>query len=466
MAKIGVAISGGGHRASLFGLGALLYLADAKKNQDVTSIASVSGGSLTNAYVARNTGFSDPNGPNFWEVTKPFAQQIAQRGTVMSWWVTKAYIGLLVLVLGGTIAIWWLPWPWALRLLAFLLALVLWAALGAQRGRVCGRAFAHALYMKQSAPTGGPRRSRPPKLSEGHKQIDHVLCATDLHAGEHVYFSPKFVCAYRFGWGVPGDLYLHTAVQCSAALPGAFPVRRLRTGRHKFQHGTDMDATMALVDGGVYDNMADQWGQGVAARKKRDGWKAFAEGLQEPDELIVVNSSAGLDWGMLKRLRVPILGELLALLRDKDVLYDNSTSLRRFGLVNRFDFAELQEAGVHADRVDLSKLGDPILRGALVSIPQSPFTIPKAFEGSIAWPGRAARATAVLDALSDEDEDTWKDAALQDQAVKTNLSKLGTATSAQLIRHGYLLAMANLHVILGYPLVPVLPPSTFETFVS
>jgi hypothetical protein len=39
MGRIGVALSGGGHRASLFGLGALLYLADAGKSQEVTSIA-------------------------------------------------------------------------------------------------------------------------------------------------------------------------------------------------------------------------------------------------------------------------------------------------------------------------------------------------------------------------------------------------------------------------------------------
>jgi hypothetical protein len=45
---IGVALSGGGHRAALFALGVLWYPADAGKNRSVTSIASVSGGSLTN----------------------------------------------------------------------------------------------------------------------------------------------------------------------------------------------------------------------------------------------------------------------------------------------------------------------------------------------------------------------------------------------------------------------------------
>ena len=53
MAKIGVAISGGGHRATLFGLGVLLYLADVARNNEVVTISSVSGGSITNAFVTR-----------------------------------------------------------------------------------------------------------------------------------------------------------------------------------------------------------------------------------------------------------------------------------------------------------------------------------------------------------------------------------------------------------------------------
>jgi hypothetical protein len=53
--SLSVALSGGGHRASLFGLGVLLYLADVGRNNDVTSIASVSGGSITNGYLAQRT---------------------------------------------------------------------------------------------------------------------------------------------------------------------------------------------------------------------------------------------------------------------------------------------------------------------------------------------------------------------------------------------------------------------------
>ena len=53
MASIAVALAGGGYRAAMFGLGVLLYLVDAAKNQEVTSISSVSGGSITNAFVGQ-----------------------------------------------------------------------------------------------------------------------------------------------------------------------------------------------------------------------------------------------------------------------------------------------------------------------------------------------------------------------------------------------------------------------------
>jgi hypothetical protein len=39
MPSVSVSLSGGGHRASLFALGALLYLADAGKNREVTQTA-------------------------------------------------------------------------------------------------------------------------------------------------------------------------------------------------------------------------------------------------------------------------------------------------------------------------------------------------------------------------------------------------------------------------------------------
>lgn len=440
MAGVAVAISGGGHRAALFGLGTLLYLADSSKNAEVTSISSVSGGSLTGAFVAQKMDFRKATAREFEEAVSPFARQIAQRGTVFAWPWTWVYLAALAIGLAGAVSWWWLPWPWLLRLLAFVTAFLVLAELARQRGNVCAQAFAATLFSPHGAPT---------KLRDIEPGIDHVLCATELHSGEHVYFSGRFVCSYELGWGEPGDLPLHLAVQASAALPGAFPLRWLTTSRHQFIHGRHTPRWMALTDGGVYDNMADQWPQGVDARKRR--WPGLADHLQEPDELVVVNASAPLPWGRLSSLGIPVLGELLALLRSKDVLYDNTSSLRRWGLVGRFDRAALQHKG---------------LRGGLVHIPRSPFEIPRDFELSSDWPDRKGRAREVLDKLKDEDEEDWEQTARANSGVKTNLSGLGTEVSARLIRHSYVLAMSNLHVILGYPLLEVPSMERFRRLVT
>ena len=73
MPRIGVALSGGGHRAALFGLGALLYIVDAGKHREVVTISSVSGGSLTNAFVGLNVDFSSVTASGFEEAVRPLA---------------------------------------------------------------------------------------------------------------------------------------------------------------------------------------------------------------------------------------------------------------------------------------------------------------------------------------------------------------------------------------------------------
>jgi predicted acylesterase/phospholipase RssA len=127
-----------------------------------------------------------------------------------------------------------------------------------------------------------------------------VFCATELQAGEHFYFSPRFLYSYRFGCGQPGDLALSTAVQASACLPGAFAARRLDTAGHRFQRSAEVTEPpaipeqMLLTDGGVYDNMADQWAGGLAARVRDNA--ALDIKTTGLDELIVANASAGPPW--------------------------------------------------------------------------------------------------------------------------------------------------------------------------
>jgi hypothetical protein len=102
---------------------------------------------------------------------------------------------LLVTMISGIAAFgtWFLTCPILIRLGLFLVGIVISAELFRQRGRLCGRAFAATLF----SPSGSPTRLSDTTDAE----TDYVICATDLHACEHVYFSGNFVCSYRFGWG-------------------------------------------------------------------------------------------------------------------------------------------------------------------------------------------------------------------------------------------------------------------------
>ncbi len=82
------------------------------------------------------------------------------------------------------------------------------------------------------------------------------------------------------------------------------------------------------------------------------------------------------------------------------------------------------------------------------------------------WPDRAKRATRVLQVLGDENRERWENLADENLRVKTTLSRLGGEVAAGLLYHGYVSAMANLHVILGFPLLPVPPVDRFRRMVA
>ncbi|MCG6498468.1 patatin-like phospholipase family protein [Kitasatospora sp. A2-31] len=456
MTRIGVAISGGGYRATMWGIGALLYLADTGRHKDVVAISSVSGGSVANGVVAHETDFRQDPGADFAERVRPLIRHCARTGLFFWGPSTNRYVrslfalaGLALLVLlGGVVA----TAVEGLRLVSgVLLAAGLLLLAGAllyfqRRSVVVDKALAREFFHHDGAPTG---------LAEVRRSVDHVFCTTELQSGDHFYFSPAFVYGFRFGAGEPGGLPLSTAVQASACLPGAFAVRRLPTDRHYFTAGGEAvggapaGADLVLTDGGVYDNMADQWLVGLEERARRPVHPPAEYGV---DEILVVNASAGMTWEPFRASRIPLIGELLALIRIKSVMYDVSTNHRRSALVRGSDRA-VQEGGAV---------------GALVHIAQSPYRVADAYANAAGAAGageeperaaRAARAGAVLDLLGRDEEQRalWKERTERSRTTRTVLRKLGPDTTADLLLHAYTLAACNLHVLLDYPLPAALP---------
>lgn len=432
LAKVSVALSGGGHRASLFGLGALQYLADAGTNRQVTSIASVSGGSLTNAYVGQNCAYREVDGPGFQAaVTDPFVRQLSTRGSLFAPLRTKLYIVALVVgLLVALVAPWFITgvgFGW--RLAMVIGGLVSIVALAWLRGRICRSAFRDELFSPGASPT---------KLVDMHEGVDHVICATDLQSGDHLYFARDIVSGYQFGLGTPGDVDLADAAGASAALPGGFPPVSIPTAKFGFTNGKGgKDAThVRLVDGGVYDNMGDQWGVGYSARKGR-----LPECYRErvPDELIVVNASSGATWTRSPWVHVPVIGEVMALRRDQSIQYDNTTSHRRRALIDRFDRARDTGKGT---------------TGAYIGIDQSPHVVPDKLKEHKMHGARAKAASQALERGPTSAED-WRAVAEASDSMSTHLNRLDPAEASDVVWHAYVVTMINLHVLLDYPLLAI-----------
>ena len=438
--SLAVSLSGGGHRATLFVLGALMYLVDAKANTYVSSIASVSGGSLTNGLVGQNLNFRETDGTEFRSrVASPLATQIAKEGTLFAPLFTKFYLAILVVT--GIIALLIpaiVPVPWYVRILLFLIGLTLWGWIFAARGRVCARAFNTTLF----SPNG-----RGTKLSDIKKHnLDHVICSTEFRSAEQVYFGGDFVYSYALGCGVPGELSLARAVQASAAFPGGFPPSTLSTKQHNFTGAPPPSAggppeppsNMVLTDGGVYDNMGEQWARGYEARIKR--CPNLGPGRTAPNQLVVVNASARFPWIPFRSRLMPLVGELMALLRVNDVMYINTTNVRRQAIVDSFNPLDPAKASA--------------LQSVLVQIAQSPFVVASSFAKDT---GPAAdRAKEVLEFLKGgPSSDAWKQIASDNANVGTSLNRFKPDVTARLIYQGYVVTMCNLHVFFpDFPLRP------------
>jgi hypothetical protein len=440
--SMAVSLSGGGHRATLFALGALMYLVDTQANAGITSIASVSGGSLTNGLVGQTLNFRSTNGTEFRNrVAKPLATQIATKGTFFAPLFTKLYLLLLIVAFLLALVISVIaPVPALVRIILFVVLLMLWDWLFLMRGLVCAHAFKTTLF----SPGG-----RETKLADIKKEnLDHVICSTEFRSAEQVYFAGDFVYSFALGFGVPGDLSLARAVQSSADFPGGFPPVALPTKRHNFTGAPPASAggppkppkKMVLTDGGVYDNMGEQWARGYLDRVKR--CPNLAQGRLAPNQLVVVNASARVPWSPFSSRLVPLLGEITSLLRVNNILYINTTNVRRQNIVDSFNPADPTKAAA--------------LPSVLVQIAQSPFRVASSFAMDQSDVGERARNVVKFLEAGPNNKDQWSTIANQNATVSTSLSKFKPEVTARLIYQGYVVTMCNLHVLFGtdYRLFP------------
>lgn len=217
--SIGLCLSGGGFRASLFDLGVIAYLAEAGALDRVRAVSAVSGGSVAAAVLAdrwpalRAAGFT----ANAYrrEVIEPFVETLARvnlRNRGLGRWAIRR------------------PLP------------------GGRYGSARGTTMVKHLLRC------GPRVADLPD------DLQVILNSTDLTSNRAFRISQQFIGGWHFGYKPPPDnLGLATALAATTALPLIFPPVHLRT------EGLGLKAAqkeLSLLDGGVYDNLGLEWFQG------------------------------------------------------------------------------------------------------------------------------------------------------------------------------------------------------------
>jgi predicted acylesterase/phospholipase RssA len=291
MAKLGLALSGGGFRATLFHLGVVRFLRDAGALRDVTDIAAVSGGSILAAHLVLN--WDQYNGDD-----QQFDQAAAQIVKFVQFDVRNHIVRRLPLLYG----------------LSFLAKRMPGHPQGLTANAILERYYARFLY--------GDRCLY--ELPE--KPSLHILATNVSNGGLSVFNRDGLFIQQRAGAGAPeferisGQMAaIARVVGASSAFPGFFPPVAIRADDLGVREG--QFPTEWFTDGGVYDNL---------------GMRAFSWLKQqhvEFDQVLV--SDAGKPFQVLSNGALGLVGQSV---RASDILWDRVGQLERENLGSQLGF--------------------------------------------------------------------------------------------------------------------------------
>jgi NTE family protein len=194
--SIGLSLSGGGFRAALFHLGALRRLHEFGIVPRLTTIASVSGGSILNGFLASR--LQQPLTTGIADFSKDISQPMRQFCSldIRRWLVPEAGIP------------------------------------GVHNSVGLAKQYDEHLTAKKL-------------LKDIPAAPVHTFCSTDLDNGVNWMFKKRQCGDYRAGFvDTPADWSVATAVAASSCFPPVFKPLKLNIGRY-----------VSLSDGGVYDNL-------------------------------------------------------------------------------------------------------------------------------------------------------------------------------------------------------------------
>lgn len=317
MPRLGLALSGGGFRATLYHLGIVRFLKDADQLQYVTDIASASGGSILSAHLALNWDRYTGDDEKFDEAAEEIVKfvQFDVRNRIVRR----------------------LPLQYPLRYLAKLVPI---DTDKLTPNAVLERYYRELLY--------GDRRLY--ELPD-HPDV-HILATDVINGGASVFNREGLFIKQR---GDVDDTHVGATmasiprvVGASSAFPGLFPPAKFSAddlGAREGQFTTEW-----FTDGGVYDNL------GVRAFR----WLTTRD--QQFDQILV--SDAGKPFQCLTDAALGMIGQSM---RASDILWDRVWQLERenFGQQDGYAFLPITEqVGLEEDPTALH----PVIQAEVQSI--------------------------------------------------------------------------------------------------
>jgi NTE family protein len=216
----GLCLSGGGYRAMLFHLGTFWRLNDLGILPKFTRISSVSGGSITSAFLGicwNRLQWRNGSAENFQTTVVEPICRLADRT------IDGRSVGLGLLLPGRSI------------------------------GEQVAKAYAKFLF-------GEHTLEDLPDDMAGHPTF--LINATNVQSGALFRFSRRYLADYRVGGVENPDISLAVAVAASSAFPPVLSPMRLKLEPGAMQplpgadlHREPFTTNILLTDGGVYDNL-------------------------------------------------------------------------------------------------------------------------------------------------------------------------------------------------------------------
>lgn len=217
--RVGLSLSGGGFRATAFGLGALRALNDRRVLPDVRVVSGISGGSLLAAMWAYGPeGFGE-----FDETVTKLLRRGLQMELAMRTFAPPSVVASAVSAASAALA------------------------RGGNRPRSGSRT--EALVDALAAHSFGVKKM----FEVTHPSLSTVISATDLSTGNAVRFGSKVSSCSPHGV-IAGPVRVADAVAASAAFPVLLPPLS-RAYTFSRTDGTEHTEPMRMTDGGVYDNL-------------------------------------------------------------------------------------------------------------------------------------------------------------------------------------------------------------------